>query len=134
MVERAEDPSKYRRQRQKLAGPTLTILILISALLIDSLLSDVSSIINRTLSQPARIVLFSTIVAVAVVTGGRSVLYNSNKVKDDVGSKNKAILSMSRIMPIIQYTIIGLLILITLQIIFTSEYLNFFLVASLALS
>jgi hypothetical protein len=56
------------------------------------------------------------------------------KVKAQSGSKNNVLLLISRIIPFIQYTIFGLLILITLQIIFTSQYLTLFLVASLALS
>jgi hypothetical protein len=113
---------------------SLTILILIAALLSDSLLSDVSSIVNRALPEPTRIVLFSTILGIAILSGSPAVLHNTMKVKAQSGSKNNVLLLISRIIPFIQYTIFGLLILITLQIIFTSQYLTLFLVASLALS
>jgi hypothetical protein len=113
---------------------TVAILILVSALLVDSLLSDVSSIVNKTLPEEARIVLFSSIAVIAIVSGSIAVLHNVRKVKAEVASNNQVLLFISRIMPYIQYTIIALLILITLQIIFTLEFLNFFLVASLALS
>jgi hypothetical protein len=109
-------------------------LILIAALLSDSLLSDVSSIVNRALPEPTRIVLFSTILGIAILSGSPAVLHNTMKVKAQSGSKNNVLLLISRIIPFIQYTIFGLLILITLQIIFTSQYLTLFLVASLALS
>jgi hypothetical protein len=112
----------------------MTILILIAALLSDSLLSDVSSIVNRALSEPTRIVLFSTILGIAILSGSPAVLHNTMKVKAQSDSKNNVLLLISRIIPFIQYTILGLLILITLQIIFTSQYLTLFLVASLALS
>jgi hypothetical protein len=137
-----EDSDPHRlKQQQELSEPnhglrfsTLTILILIAALLVDSLLSDVSSIVNRALPESTRIVLFSTILGIAVLSGSPAVLHNTKKVKSQLGPKNNVLLLISRIIPFIQYTIIGLLILITLQIIFTSQYLTLFLVASLALS
>ena len=113
---------------------SLTIIIFIAALLVDSLLSDVSSIVNRSLSELTRIVLFSIIVGIAILSGSGAILHNIRKIKTDLGSKNKALLLISQIMPFIQYTIIGLLILITLQIIFTTQYLTLLLVASQALS
>jgi len=114
--------------------PSVPILVLVAALLVDSLLSDVSSIVNKALPEAARIVLFSSIALIAIVSGSSAVLHNVRKVKAEVASNNKALLFISRIIPFIQYTIIGLLILLTLQIIFTQQFLNFFLVASLALS
>jgi hypothetical protein len=113
---------------------SLTIIIFIAALLVDSLLSDVSSIVNRSLSELTRIVLFSTIVGIAILSGSGAILHNIRKIKTDLGSKNKTILLISQIMPFIEYTMIGLLILITLQIIFTTQYLTLLLVASQALS
>jgi hypothetical protein len=113
---------------------SLTIIIFIAALLVDSLLSDVSSIVNRSLSELTRIVLFSTIVGIAILSGSGAILHNIRKIKTDLGSKNKTLLLISQIMPFIEYTIIGLLILITLQIIFTTQYLALLLVASQALS
>jgi hypothetical protein len=113
---------------------SLTIIIFIAALLVDSLLSDVSSIVNRSLSELTRIVLFSIIVGIAILSGSGAILHNIRKIKTDLGSKNKALILISQIMPFIQYTIIGLLILITLQIIFTTQYLTLLLVASQALS
>ena len=113
---------------------SVPIFVLVAALLVDSLLSDVSSIVNKGLPEEARIVLFSSIAVIAIVSGSSAVLHNVKKVKAEVASNNKALLFISRIIPFIQYTIIALLILITLQIIFTLQFLNFFLVASLALS
>jgi hypothetical protein len=113
---------------------SLPILVLIAALLADSLLSDVSSIVNRVLPEPTRVVLFSTILGIAILAGSRAILQDTKKIKAEVASNNNVLILISRIMPFIQYTIIGLMILITLQIIFTKEFLNFFLVASLALS
>jgi hypothetical protein len=81
-----------------------------------------------------RIVLFSTILGIAILSGSYAVLHYTKKVKAEVGSKNNVLLLVSRIIPFIQYAIIGLLILITLQIIFTSQYLILFLVASQAIS
>ena len=126
--------SSSSSSNQGLKFYSLTILILIAALLSDSLLSDVSSIVNRALPEPTRIVLFSTILGIAILSGSPAVLHNTMKVKAQFGSKNNVLLLISRIIPFIQYTIFGLLILITLQIIFTSQYLTLFLVASLALS
>ena len=113
---------------------SITILILIAALLVDSLLSDVSSIVNKSLSESTRIVLFSAILGIAIVSGSHAILHSSRKVKTEIGSTNKALLLVSRIVPIIQYTIIAFLVLITLQLILTSQYLIVFLVSSLVLS
>jgi hypothetical protein len=113
---------------------SVTVVILIAAILVDSLLSDVSSIVNRALSEQARIVLFSTIIGIAIVAGSSTILYNIRKIKNELGSKNRGLLLISQIIPFIQYTIIGLLILITLQIIFTRQYVNLLLVISQALS
>jgi hypothetical protein len=126
--------SSSSSSNQGLKFYSLTILILIAAVLSDSLLSDVSSIVNRALREPTRIVLFSTILGIAILSGSPAVLHNTMKVKAQSDSKNNVLLLISRIIPFIQYTIFGLLILITLQIIFTSQYLTLFLVASLALS
>jgi hypothetical protein len=103
-------------------------------LLIDSLLSDVSSLVNKSLPEEARILFFSSIAVIATVSGIIAVHDNIRKVKAEVAHKNKSLLSLSWIMPYIQYTIIALLVLITLEIIFTHQFLNFFLVGSLALS
>jgi hypothetical protein len=61
----AENPGKYRQKQEssshhlKLSSPLLLSFIL--ALLADSLLSDISSIVNRILPEFIRIALFSTI-------------------------------------------------------------------------
>jgi hypothetical protein len=136
-----EDSDPHLLNQQEFSGSnhglrlsSLITLILVAALLIDSLLSDVSSIVNRALPEPTRIALFSTILGIAILSGSPAVLHNTKKVKAQLGSKNNVLFLISRIMPFIQYTIIGLLILITLQIIFTAQYTTLFLVASLALS
>lgn len=113
--------------KYKLRFSSLSILVLIVALLVDSLLSDVSSIVNRALSEPARIVLFLGIGAIAIISGSGAILHNIRKAKAEVASTNKVLLLISRIIPYIQYTISGLLTLIILQIIFTHQYLNFLL-------
>lgn len=114
--------------------PSFTILIFIGILLVDSLLSDVSSIINRNLTEQIRIGLFSAIAAIAIFFGSRAILYNSKKVKAGFTSKNNVLFLISDIIPIIQYIIIGLLILITVQINFTYKYFTILLIASLAMS
>jgi hypothetical protein len=103
-------------------------------LLADSLLSDVSSIVNQTFPEPTRITLFSIILSIALFSGSLAILHYSKKVKTELGFKNNVLLFISRIIPIIQYTIVGLLLLTLFQIIFTSQYLTLFLVSSLALS
>jgi hypothetical protein len=117
-----------------LKSSSLPILVLVTALLVDSLLSDVSSIVNRVLPEPTKVVLFSTILGIAILAGSRAILHDTKKIKAEVASNTNFLILTSRIMPFIQYTIMGLLILITLQIIFRKEFVNFFLVASLALS
>jgi hypothetical protein len=106
----------------------------IGLLLADSLLSDISSLVNQTLHEGTRIILFSIIVTIAVLLGIRIIILNIQKIKTEFLSNSNVLLLLSRVMPFIQYTIIGLLILITLQIIFTLQYATIFLVASLALS
>jgi hypothetical protein len=130
-----------RPKQQELSGPIrgsryyfFTIIFLIGALLVDSLLSDVSSIVNRVLPESTRIVLFSTILGIAILSGSYAILHYTKKVKAELGNKNNVLTLVSQIMPFIQYIIIGLLILITLQIIFTSEYLILLLVTLQALS
>jgi hypothetical protein len=113
---------------------TIVIIALISSLFVDSLFSDISTIINQSLPEISRIALFSALFAIAALSGGQVILHESKKIKNELGSKNDALVLASRIVPLIQYTIIGLLVLITLQIIFTSQYLMIFYVAILAAS
>jgi hypothetical protein len=141
MVNMVKGIDQNRPKQQELSRPnrgstfySLTILFLIAALLVDSLLSDVSSIVNRVLSEPMRIVLFSTILGIAILSGSYAILHYTKKVKSELGYKNNVLLLVSQIIPFIQYIIIGLLTLITLQIIFTLQYPILFLVALQALS
>jgi hypothetical protein len=110
------------------------MLILIASLLLDSLLSDVSSILNQGLAENSRIVLFSIIFGIAIISGSSVILNDTSKIKSELDYTNNILFKISRIMPFIQYTIIGLLITVALQVIFTSQYFTAFLVASLALS
>ena len=135
------DEDQYRPRRQSLSIPrhkltfcSITIILLIAALIVDSLLSDVSSIVNRILPEPARIVLFSIISGIAAVTGSYVIRNDTNKVKHEIGSRKNILPLISNPVAAIQYTIVGLLIIITLQIIFTSEYFLIFLIAAIMLS
>lgn len=113
---------------------SLTIFVLIAALLIDSLLSDVSTFVNEYLSESIRVILFSTIVGVAVVAGSYVIRKDTNQVKHELGSRNNILPLISDSVAVVQYVIVGLLVLITLQIIFTSAYFIIFLIAALMLS
>jgi hypothetical protein len=113
---------------------TIAIVALISSLLIDSLLSDISTIINQSLPEISRIALFTALFAVAGLSGSQAVIYESKKIKNELGFKNYALALASRIVPLIQYAIIGLLGLLTLQIIFGSQYLTVSYVALIAAS
>jgi hypothetical protein len=84
----------------------------IGLLLADSLLSDISSLVNQTLHEGTRIILFSIIVAIAVLLGIRIIILNIQKIKTEFLSNSNVLLLLSRVMPLIQYTIIGLMILI----------------------
>lgn len=135
-----------RDKSQKKQGPflnlkgsftfySLIISILITALLADSLLSDVSSIVNRALPESTRTILFSTIVGITIISGGYVVQYLSKRLKDEFGSNNRLLLLVSWAIPFVQYLVIGILILITAQIIITKQYLTLLLlVASFGIS
>jgi hypothetical protein len=112
----------------------LNTLILIVVMLIDSLLSDASSVVNKSLSESTRIVLFSTIGGIAIISGSITTIYAIRRVKTNIGSKNKVILLISLVLPFIQFTILGILILITSQIIFIKQYSTLLLVTTQALS
>jgi hypothetical protein len=127
-------PQGLSRSKNELTLYSLTIFFLIAALLVDSFLSDVSSIVNRVLPEPMRIVLFSTIVGIAVVTGSYVIRNDTNKVKHELGSRKNVLPLISRPVAAVQYTIVGLLVLIAIQVIFTSEYFLVFLIAALVLS
>ncbi len=133
------DQNLIKKRRLSLSNPdskisSASILILIGTLLFDSLLSDVSSMINRDLPESTRIVLFSTIVAITSLSAGIAIIASIKKVKSGLDTKNKDLLLISRGIPFIQYSIIALLILITLQIIFAMQYLTVLLVISQGLS
>lgn len=113
---------------------SLISLIFIAVLAADSLLSDVSSLINQSLSEQTRIILYSLISALAIISGTVIVRYNIKKIKTELPSKNRVLILLSKIVPYIQYTIIGFLLLIAIQIIFTSQFFAIFLVATLAIS
>lgn len=133
------DQNLIKRRRLSLSNPdskisSVSILILVGTLLFDSLLSDVSSMINRDLPESTRIILFSTIVAITSLSAGIAIISSIKKVKSGLDTKNKDLLLISRGIPFIQYSIIALLILITLQIIFAMQYLTILLVVSQVLS
>lgn len=113
---------------------SLAISVLVVVLLVDSSLSDISSIVNQILSESARTSLFSVIAGIAVLSGSYVVLHDVKRIQSGLASKNNIIFLISRTMPIVQYTIIGLLILTTIQIIFMSQYLMIFVVVLLVLS
>src|SRR5437773_11746718 len=123
------NPGRHPLKIRSVPISSATILILIAALLIDSVLSDVSTFFNRAVVESTRIVLFSTILAITVLFGSRAIMQYTRKLKIELGSKSNAMLLISRVVPFVQYIIIGLLILITLQIILTSQYLTSFYVA-----
>lgn len=111
----------------------LSIVVLIAALVVDSLSSDVSSILNQSLPESTRITWFSTIVALAVISGMYALLWQSSEIRTGLRPGN-VLVSISRIIPFIQFIITGLLILITLQIVFASEYFTALYVSLLVLS
>jgi hypothetical protein len=113
---------------------SIAVIILIAALLLDSLLSDVSTYINRDLSESERVALFSTIVGITVVAGTLVIRKDTNKVKYELGSRNNVLPLISGSVAVVQYVIVGLLVLIALQSIFSSQYYNIFLIISLVLS
>ena len=55
-------------------------------------------------------------------------------MKHELGSRKNVLPLISRPVAAVQYSIVGLLVLITLQIVFTSEYFLVFLIAALVLS
>jgi hypothetical protein len=103
-------------------------------LLADSLLSDVSRIVSQSLPDSTRVALFSAIVGVAVLAGIRVINNGTGRVKDELGAKNSILRVLSRAMAAIQYAIVALLVLVALQMIFSSQYFSFFFISSLALS
>jgi hypothetical protein len=113
---------------------SIAVIILVAALLLDSLLSDVSTYINRDLSESERVALFSTIVGITVVMGTFVIRKDTNKVKYELGSRNNVLPLISGSVAVVQYVIVGLLVLIALQSIFSSQYYNIFLIISLVLS
>jgi hypothetical protein len=63
---------------------TIAIIALIFSLLIDSLFSDMSTIINQSLPEISRIALFSALFAIAGLSGGQVILHESKKVKNEL--------------------------------------------------
>ena len=116
--------------RHKLTVSSIFAVIFIGLLLIDSLLSDLSTFVNQSLSEPIRMVLFSALVAFALLFGTQLVLSNTRRIRTELGSKNNVLILISQVMPYIHYAVIALLVIITLQIIFTSQYFTYFMVAS----
>jgi hypothetical protein len=121
-------------QRSRLTFSSFAIILFITALLADSLLSDVSRIVNQNLNELTRIAVFSIIAGVALFFGILVIANDTKRIRIELGSKNRILNFLSRAIKIIQYAIIGLLISLTIQIIFTSQYLNLFFVSSLGLS
>ncbi|HEY7079857.1 MAG TPA: hypothetical protein VH500_09155 [Nitrososphaeraceae archaeon] len=103
-------------------------------MLLDSLLSDVSSIVNRILPESTRVILFSIIVGIAVISGSRLVLHDTTKLRVEHNSKKNVLYLISLTLPVIQYVIIGLLILVALEIILTSQYFVLIPIIALVLS
>jgi hypothetical protein len=66
---------------------TTTTIVFIASLLIDSLLSDISSVVNQLLPESTKIILYSTIFGVAIISGSRVVSHYTNKIKSDLGSE-----------------------------------------------
>ncbi|AIF82547.1 hypothetical protein NTE_00465 [Candidatus Nitrososphaera evergladensis SR1] len=112
---------------------SILAVVFIAVLLMDSLLSDLSTFVNQSFSESARVTLFSAIAILAVIFGGRLVLSDTRKIRSEFSSNN--ILNFaSRIMPFIQYSILALLIVITLQMIFTSQYYTYIMITLTGMS
>lgn len=141
LINMPENPEQHELKQKELLKQSYglkfysaAIFVCTAALLVDSLLSDVSSFVNQSVDELSRKVLFSTIVAIAILSGYRVVAKSASRIRDELLSRSKSLFSISKIVPAIQYTIMGLLILTTLQIILASQYLSIFLIISLALS
>jgi hypothetical protein len=119
---------------QRYVAIVVSASILIATLTLDSLLSDISSIVNQKVSEGHRIVLFSIIVAVTTIFGCRVVTHYTSRIRSELGSKNNILLLKTRIMPLIQYVIMALLVILAAQVIFLSEYSILPLIISIALS
>lgn len=126
--------SQLLAKRQGSAFSTIVVLAFIAVLLADSLLSDVSRIVNQNLPDSTRVALFSAIVGVAILAGSHVIAQGTSRIKDELGAKNNVLRVLSRVMAIVQYVIVVLLVMAVLQMIFSSQYLSFFLISSLALS
>jgi hypothetical protein len=111
---------------------SLALIVLIIALTIDSILSDISTIINKSLSEQERIALFASLICAAVVSGVYVTIRNKSKVKNALVNKD-SVRRATLILPVVQYVILGLLVSIALQIAFTSTYQTIFYVSSLVL-
>src|SRR5919109_1809483 len=138
-----EDVERHRSKQKELSRSrsrydviisSLTIWLLIAALLVDSLLSDVSTFVNESLAETTRVILFSTLVGIAVFTGSYVISNDTNRVRQQLSSRMSFLPVVSRIIAAIQYSIVGLLVLMTVQIILTAQYFIVFLIASLMIS
>jgi hypothetical protein len=114
-----------------------TLLVILSLwiglLLIDSLISDVSSIVNQTVSEGDRIIFFSFSLIVIIFTGAYAVYHFSKKVDRDLGS-NVSISLISKVVPAIQILIIIILLLILVEIILHNQYSVYLFTTAIVLS
>lgn len=109
-------------------------LIFISSILIDSLCSDFSSIINKSYSQSFREFLFEFLILLSFFSGLYVILISYRNIKSEFGSRSAKITLMNKYILFVQIIIIAFLEIISLQILISSQYITIFFIVPLLLS
>jgi len=101
---------------------SVAILVLVIAIMLDTLFSNISDTISSDVSPIDRVAIFSSIASAALVSGAYLVHNQTKKITDELGLKSRDLIWMLKTIRFVQYTIIGITILITAQMIATSQY------------
>ncbi len=113
---------------------TLFFAVFLSSLLIDSLSSDISSIINSVVDESVRTSMYILVLSIALFSGAFTVVNTFVTISNKFKYNNNSLILIPKLIIVVQFLIIMLLTVLTLEIASTSQFLTMLLIYSLVLS
>jgi hypothetical protein len=102
--------------------PIIFVVILLGAITLDSLLSNISDLLGEQLAEGIRILIFSALVICVVISGRYLIAYYSRIIRMELGLMRRDLDLISKVSNIVQIILSIVLVLILLQIILTLQY------------
>jgi signal transduction histidine kinase len=118
----------------KMKKVSFTVFILIAALIVDAIFSNLSDVMNKQLASGWGIALFISITITIFAAGQYLLLGFVNQVTKDLRIKKLYFNLIYNVVAYIQYALMAILLFTITQIVFTSQYYVVLIVAVIAIS